>query len=219
LAISPPILIRFGCSRARFVGGGYRNPYPYLYPPVPYPQPVRVSKPLTITNGQPARALIDSESLCDFMSSTLVDQLKLNKNELMTPLNVQLAIQGSRSKINYNVVCDFKYQTIKERRSFDIMNISGYDLILGTPFLYQHSVSLGFCKGTLRSPILGMLSHWSRLLSFYCSITPRAPSFFTTLYVVRISIPHLTVPLTPYPGHAVIFILVISTHLSFQPPS
>ena len=94
--------------------------------------------------GQPARALIDSRSLCDFMSSTLVDQLKLNRNELTMPLNVQLAVQGSHSKKNYNVVCDFKYQAIKERHSFDIMNISGYDLILGTPFLYQHSVSLGF---------------------------------------------------------------------------
>jgi hypothetical protein len=75
------------------------------------------------------------------------------------------------------------------------------------------------CKGTLSSPILGTLSHWSCLLSFYCSIILHAPSFFTTLYVVHISIPRLTVTLTPYSGHVLISILVISTHLSFQPPS
>ena len=61
-------------------------------------------------DGELTQALIDSGLLCDFMSSTLVDQLKLNKNELTTPLNVQLAVQGSRSRINYNVVCDFKFQ-------------------------------------------------------------------------------------------------------------
>ena len=67
--------------------------------------------------GQPAQALIDLESLCDFMSSTLVDQLKLNRNELTTPLNMQLAVQGLCSKINYNVVCDFEYQTISAWKS------------------------------------------------------------------------------------------------------
>ena len=45
LAISPPIPIRFGHSRAHFVGDGYRNLYPYPYPHLPYPQPV------TITTG------------------------------------------------------------------------------------------------------------------------------------------------------------------------
>ncbi|KIM42895.1 hypothetical protein M413DRAFT_125358 [Hebeloma cylindrosporum] len=57
LAISPPIPIRFGCSRACFVGGGYRNLYPYPYPPVPYPQPVRVPKPLTITTKHRWRSM------------------------------------------------------------------------------------------------------------------------------------------------------------------
>ena len=43
LAISTPILICFGCSKAHFVGGGYRNLYPY--PHLPYPQPMWVQNP------------------------------------------------------------------------------------------------------------------------------------------------------------------------------
>ena len=49
LAISPPIPIRFGRSRAHFVGDGYRNLYPYPYPHLPYPQPVTI----TTTNFSP----------------------------------------------------------------------------------------------------------------------------------------------------------------------
>ena len=29
-------------------------------------------------------------------------------------------------------------------RNFDIINISNYDVILGTPFMYQHQICLGF---------------------------------------------------------------------------
>lgn len=93
--------------------------------------------------GRPARALIDTGSLCDFMSSTLADQLKLKREELATPLIVQLAVLGSRSKVNYRTNAEFSYQGIKESRRFDIINLSSYDLILGTPFIYQHKVLVG----------------------------------------------------------------------------
>lgn len=62
----------------------------------------------------------------------------------MTPLTVQLAVLGSRSKINYQVSAHIAYQGIREERTFDIINLSSYDLILGTPFLYQHQVMVGF---------------------------------------------------------------------------
>ncbi|KAJ3511636.1 hypothetical protein NLJ89_g3978 [Agrocybe chaxingu] len=103
------------------------------------PNPVVV---VVNVNGQPARALIDTGSLCDFMSTTLADQLRAKKIELSTPLMVQLAVLGSRSKVNYQAEVNFTYQGIKERRNFDIINLSSYDLILGT--LYQHSVMVGF---------------------------------------------------------------------------
>ncbi|KAG9221532.1 hypothetical protein CCMSSC00406_0009355 [Pleurotus cornucopiae] len=105
-----------------------------------------VPKPVTITvnvNGQPARALIDSGSLGDFISTNLVEQLGLKKIQLKNPLAVQLAVQGSRSKINYGCRAKINYQNIAEERYFDVINLSNYDLILGTPWLYQHQITFG----------------------------------------------------------------------------
>ena len=61
----------------------------------------------------------------------------------MTPVMVQLAVQGSRSKSNYNAKVQFEYQMINEKRNFDVINLTNYDLILGTPWLYQHQVTMG----------------------------------------------------------------------------
>ena len=104
-------------------------------------------KPLVIkvmVNGHPARALLDSGSLGDFMSSTLADQLSIKRKILEAPLSLQLAVQGSRSKVNATATVRLKYQDIDEERSFDIININSYDLILGTPWMYQHRICLGF---------------------------------------------------------------------------
>ena len=107
----------------------------------------KVPKPVVITtkiNRQPAHALLDSGSLGDFMSSTVADQLKVKKDKLTSPLGLQLAVQGSCSKINSGTKVNLEYQNIKEERYFDIINLSNYDFILGTPWLYQDQVSLGF---------------------------------------------------------------------------
>lgn len=95
-------------------------------------------------NGQPTRALIDSGSLAEFMSTKLAHQLDVKPFELEKPLPVQLAVQGSRTKINYGCNVHVAYQSISETQYFDIANLLSYDLILGTPFLYQHKVTLGF---------------------------------------------------------------------------
>lgn len=104
------------------------------------PRPVIIK--ISIDN-QPARALIDSGSLGDFISSTLVDQLKLKRMLLDTAVGLQLAVQGSRSKINSTVNAWLTYQNIEETQQFDIVNLNDYDVILGTPFMYQHQVCIG----------------------------------------------------------------------------
>ena len=74
-----------------------------------------VPKPIVVVvniNGHPARALLDSGSLADFMSTTLVEQLNVKLFELAKPLTVQLAVQGSRSKINFGTTVNFQYQGI-----------------------------------------------------------------------------------------------------------
>ena len=45
--------------------------------------------------------------------------------------------------MNCGTKVSFEYQDFKEERYFNIANISSYDLILGTPWLFQHGVSLG----------------------------------------------------------------------------
>jgi hypothetical protein len=104
-------------------------------------------KPLIVKvsiNGHPARALLDSGSLGDFMSSTLADQLGLKKTLLEKPLALQLAVQGSRSRVNAMVTAQFQYQEINEQRTFDVINLNSYDLILGTPWMHQHRICIGF---------------------------------------------------------------------------
>ncbi|KAF7761656.1 transcriptional regulator family: Zinc finger, CCHC-type [Agaricus bisporus var. burnettii] len=69
-----------------------------------------VPKPVVIQvrlNGKEARALVDTGSLSDFVSS------------------LQMAVQGSRSKINYSVMGKFQYESIVEMRQFDVINLSG----------------------------------------------------------------------------------------------
>ena len=104
-------------------------------------------KPIVVkvtVNNHPARALLDSGSLGDFMSSTLADQLQVKRITLDSPLALQLAVQGSRSKVNTRASVQLQYQNIDEARTFDVINLNNYDLILGTPWMHQHQVCIGF---------------------------------------------------------------------------
>lgn len=72
-----------------------------------------IPKPIVVVvhvNNQPAQALIDTGSLANFVSLTLVEQLKLERIMLEKPLTIQLAVQGSRLKVNFSVKVRFQYQ-------------------------------------------------------------------------------------------------------------
>jgi hypothetical protein len=90
------------------------------------------------------RILLDSGCQADLVSSTVVDQLKLQKSALTKPLTLQLAVSGSRGTLHYNVRVRIVYQSVDEYREFDVANIDNYDMILGMSFLCQHSMKLGF---------------------------------------------------------------------------
>ncbi|KAJ3482856.1 hypothetical protein NLI96_g6704 [Meripilus lineatus] len=104
------------------------------------PEPIVV---IVDINGHHARALLDSGSLADFISTKFAQQIKAKTFELEKPLPVQLAVQGSRTKVNYGCRAMIEYQDIKEDRYFDVCNLGNYDIVLGTPFLYQHKASIG----------------------------------------------------------------------------
>ena len=46
--------------------------------------------------------------------------------------------------MNSRATVKSRYQNINETRTLDIININNYDLILGTPFMYQRQVCLWF---------------------------------------------------------------------------
>ncbi|KAI0074477.1 hypothetical protein K474DRAFT_1601376, partial [Panus rudis PR-1116 ss-1] len=100
-------------------------------------------------NDQPARALLDSGSLADFMSAKLAHQLGIKTFELEKPLPVHLAVQGSRAKVNLGCKANISYQNVSGARYFDIINLLNYDLILGTPFMFQHRITVGFNPTTV----------------------------------------------------------------------
>jgi hypothetical protein len=46
--------------------------------------------------------------------------------------------------VNTNVSVKLVYQDIKEQCTLDVINLNNYGVILGTPWMYQHAVCLGF---------------------------------------------------------------------------
>ena len=106
----------------------------------------KVPEPLVVLatiDGHEVHTLIDSGSMADFVSTMVVEQLKLRKETYAKPLSVQLAVHGSQSKINCGTKVNFKYQDIDCERRFDITNLDNYDVILGTLFLFQHKIAIG----------------------------------------------------------------------------
>ncbi|EJD36171.1 hypothetical protein AURDEDRAFT_74509, partial [Auricularia subglabra TFB-10046 SS5] len=89
-------------------------------------------------NGQHVRALIDSGSTGDFISTRLADQLKLKRQPLAKPIPLKLGVTGSRSAVNYAAEAKLEFLSINEKRTFDIVNLHGYEAILGLPFLNEH---------------------------------------------------------------------------------
>ena len=73
------------------------------------PSPIKI---VVRINGHPAVALLDTGSLANFISTNLAEQLNVMKVVLTKPLTVQLAVQGSCSKINYGAEVFFEYQGI-----------------------------------------------------------------------------------------------------------
>ncbi|KAF8805965.1 hypothetical protein BYT27DRAFT_7103341, partial [Phlegmacium glaucopus] len=53
-------------------------------------------------------------------------------------IGLQLAVQGSQAKINSTIETQLKYMDIDSSQQFYVVNINDYDLILGTPWMYQH---------------------------------------------------------------------------------
>ena len=90
------------------------------------PEPIVVVVQL---DGRPVRALLDSGSLADFISSKVVHQLGIQTFELAKQLPVHLAVQGSRAKISSGCQARQNYQGINESQYFDVANLLHHCMI------------------------------------------------------------------------------------------
>jgi hypothetical protein len=93
-------------------------------------------------NGVCLQALLDTGSGADLMLSTTANLVKIKHAQLDKLLMVQLAVQGLKTKVNYAGIAMLQYGNICCKQQFDIANINGYDLILGTPFIFQHKIMI-----------------------------------------------------------------------------
>ena len=99
---------------------------------------IEVSVPV---NGLIARVLLDGGSNTNMVSPEFATVAKIPAIELQEQMTLQLAVTGSRSKINYGAWAQVKLGSINPKVYFDIANIDGYDVILGTPFMWEHAIS------------------------------------------------------------------------------
>ena len=99
---------------------------------------IEVTAPI---NGLPARILLDGGSNTNMISPEFATVSKVTAVELQEQMTLQLAVTGSRSKINYGTWVPIEFGPVRTDIYFDIANIDGYDAILGTPFLWEHGIS------------------------------------------------------------------------------
>ncbi|TDL13790.1 hypothetical protein BD410DRAFT_699514, partial [Rickenella mellea] len=97
-------------------------------------------------NGHSAFTMFDSGSTIDAISPDFAEVAKLDAVSLDQPVALQLGCKGSRSKIQFGVNTSLQLGPIAEICYLDVANIDRYDLILGTPFLTRHDVTLDFCR-------------------------------------------------------------------------
>jgi hypothetical protein len=95
-------------------------------------------------NGHTARALLDSGSNTDIIAGDFVQAIGLETFRLEGPTNLQMACVGSKTKLQHGTYLDLEGSRVSERRYFDIANVEGYDMILGTPFLHENGITLHF---------------------------------------------------------------------------
>jgi hypothetical protein len=69
---------------------------------------------------------------------------------LEEPMGLQLAVSGSRSTISNGVWAMLEVAGISETRYFDLVNSDRFDIVLGTPFLYDHGFFIDIRDGILR---------------------------------------------------------------------
>jgi hypothetical protein len=118
------------------------------------PQPKREAKYQQTINvllnvgGIMANVLFDTGCTTEALSPEFARVAGLRPLELTQQMGLALAVKGSSSKLNFGTWADVTVGPIRNTTTyFDIINIDRYDAILGTPFMWKHSISPIFEDG------------------------------------------------------------------------
>jgi hypothetical protein len=88
--------------------------------------------------------LLNSGCEGTMMSLSFTRATKLYVVSLEQLINLQLAIVGSYSIVNYGTSGQLKFEAFISDEYFDIININYYNIVLDTPFLKKWEISLDF---------------------------------------------------------------------------
>ncbi|KAJ7127216.1 hypothetical protein C8R44DRAFT_595991, partial [Mycena epipterygia] len=93
-----------------------------------------------------AYVLFNSGSNTDSVTPEYANAVGGVRITLTEQITLQLGCVGSRSKINYGTRLPVNFGGVRGHVYFNQVNLDRYDMIIGTPFMNRHGVSLDFAK-------------------------------------------------------------------------
>ena len=100
--------------------------------------------------GVKAHCLIDSSCEGIMVSPEFMRVAKIKTFALEKPIQIQLAVMGSKSIINYGTNTTINVNGSELKEYFNVVNIDYYDAILGIPLLKKYEVIISFIQGCLK---------------------------------------------------------------------
>ena len=94
-----------------------------------------------LISGLPVCVLLDGGSKTNMILPEFTTMVKAPAIKLQEQMTLQLTVTGLCSKINYGTWVPIKFRLVEAKVYFDIANIKGYNVILGTLFLWEFGVS------------------------------------------------------------------------------
>ena len=94
----------------------------------------------TRINGHPAKTLVDHQTTGgDLISNKFCATHNLTLTPLPDPITVNLTIKGSKGVAHHYVIAEIDYNGHKETRSFYVVLLNYWDVVLGHPALKSHN--------------------------------------------------------------------------------